>query len=52
MNQKIVAIGVVIVLIVAGVAIFLVVDGKDKGNERPLLDNALEVYGNANNAWT
>ncbi len=52
MNQKIVAIGVVIVLIVAGVAIFLVVDGKDKGNERPLLDNALEVYGNANNDWT
>ncbi len=53
MNNKLIAVAVVAIVLIAGVAAFVVVNkGSDDGEKRQLLTDALEVYGNANNDWT
>jgi iron complex transport system substrate-binding protein len=50
MNTKVIAVIVVVILVVAGVGIFLAVRS-DNGTERPVLDTELQIYGNANGDW-
>ncbi len=53
MNNKLIAVAVVAIVLIAGVAAYVVVNnGSDDGEKRQLLTDALEVYGNANNDWT
>lgn len=50
MNNKIIVVVVIAVLLGAGVGIFFMTNGNN-GNNRPVLDEELQVYGNANQDW-
>lgn len=52
MNNKTIAIAVVAILLIAGASAFLLMRGDDEGSSRVMLDETLDVYGNANGDWT
>ncbi len=52
MNNKTIAIAVVAILLIAGASAFLLMRGDDVGSSRVMLDETLDVYGNANGDWT
>ena len=53
MNSKFAAIAAVAVLIAAGgAALFIISDKNDDSKERAMLDDTLDVFGNANGDWT
>ena len=53
MSSKLIAIGVVVILAIAGVGVAFVVmnNNGNKGSEYSLLDESLQVFGNANGDW-
>ncbi len=52
MNNKTIAIAVVAILLIAGASAFFLMRGDDEGSSRVMLDETLDVYGNANGDWT
>lgn len=52
MNNKTIAIAVVAILLIAGASAFLLMKDDDEGSSRVMLDETLDVYGNANGDWT
>ena len=52
MSSKLIAIGVVVILVGAGVGAAIVLMNQNKGSsEYSLLDESLQVFGNANGDW-
>lgn len=52
MDKKIIAVVAVAILIVAAASAFILTKDKDNGSSRVMLNETLDVFGNANGDWT
>lgn len=52
MNNKLIAIAAVAVLLIAGASAVILINRNGDDSERVMLDETLDVYGNANGDWT